>query len=253
MKLKHSALSGTLALVLAGVALAAQAPQIDSGRIDSMVNQVLKQVKNNPQAAQQQDGKLIRENVIKQLQSFEILKNEAIKIGLDKDSDIQNQLKNLEAEFYANQYIAHLERSTEVSEADIYRAYQEQTRMVQIQQVHFDSEAQAREAQALLLKGLSFEQLMQRYPNPEQDFKDFVSPQQLAPEIGQTVAQMTRGEVSRDPLMFNGKYYLLKVSADERNPNAPPYAEAKQQIEQQVKRQRVQEKITSILNANGLK
>ena len=43
-------------------------------------------------------------------------------------------------------------------------------KMVQSQQVSFKTAAEAKEAQILLLRGLSFADLMKRYPNEEQKF-----------------------------------------------------------------------------------
>ena len=70
---------------------------------------------------------------------FGNLKNEAIKAGLDKDAEVQNQFKNVEAEFYANQYAAYLERQTVVDDAELRRFYDQQTRVIKLQQVNFAS------------------------------------------------------------------------------------------------------------------
>ncbi|HRM21670.1 MAG TPA: peptidylprolyl isomerase [Neisseria sp.] len=247
---KHTTLAGALALALAGFALA-QAPQIDKGRIDSMVAQVLKQADADPNTSHQPDGAQIRREVTLQLQSLEVLKNEAFKAGLDKKPEVQNQLKNVEAQFYAAQYVNHLENSTEVNEAEVRAAYEQQTRIIKLQQVQFDSAQAALEAQQLLLKGLSFEALMKRYPNPEQQFDDFISPQQLPPDMT-ALAQMTRGEVTREPVLLNGKYYLFKLAAAERNPEAPPYEMIKSQLTQQAKQQKVQAQIEQLLKSNGI-
>lgn len=145
---KHTTLAGALALALAGFALA-QAPQIDKGRIDSMVAQVLKQADADPNTSHQPDGAQIRREVTLQLQSLEVLKNEAFKAGLDKKPEVQNQLKNVEAQFYAAQYVNHLENSTEVNEAEVRAAYEQQTRIIKLQQVQFDSAQAALEAHLL--------------------------------------------------------------------------------------------------------
>lgn len=251
--MKYKKLITILALAAAGMATAAQAPEIDRGRIDSMVAQVLKQADADPNATQRPDGAAIRQQVITQLQSFDILKNEAFKVGLDKDPEVQNQLKNLEAQFYATQYAAYLERNAEVNDTDVRNAYDQQTRVIKLQQVQFDSPEAARAAQELLLKGLSFDELMKRYPNPEQQFTDFVSPQQLPPALGQIINQMTRGQITRDPVNLDGKFYLFKLAASERNPEAPPFDSVRLQLTQQAKQQKVQQQIETLLKNNGLK
>lgn len=250
--MKYKTLISACALAAAGFAMAAQAPEIERGRIDSMVAQVMKQADADPNATQRPDGAAIRKNVITQLQSFEVLKNEAFKAGLDKNPEVQNELKNLEAQFYAAQYAAYLERNTEVNEAEVRAAYDQQTRVVKLQQVQFDTAEAARSAQDLLLKGLSFEELMKRYPNPEQKFTDYISPQQLPPELGQVVGQLTRGQITREPVKLGDKFYLFKLAASERNPEAPPFEAVRSQLTQQAKQQKVQLQIEKILRENGL-
>ena len=86
-----------LVLSLAGLAVAAQAPQIDNARVDSMVNQFLQQAGQNPQMQGQLNGEKIRAQVVKELQTVEVLKAEALKAGLDKDAAVQNEFKNINA------------------------------------------------------------------------------------------------------------------------------------------------------------
>lgn len=250
--MKYKTLISACALAAAGFAMAAQAPEIETGRIDSMVAQVMKQADADSHATQRPDGAVIRKNVITQLQSFEIMKNEALKAGLDKNPEVQNELKNLEAQFYAAQYAAYLERNTEVSDAEVRTAYDQQTRIVKLQQVQFDSADAARSAQELLLKGMSFEALMKRYPNPEQQFNDYISPQQLPPELSRIVGQMTRGQITREPVKLGNQFYIFKLAASERNPEAPPFDAVREQLTQQAKQQKVQQQIETILKNHGL-
>ena len=155
-----------MATAVAGFAVA-KAPDIDPARIDSEVARILKQAEQRPESKQQPDGKAIRQEVVKHLQSIEILKNAALKAGLDKDPEVRNQFLTMEAEFYAAQYADYLKRTAEISNAELLKFYEQQTRMIKIQQVSFDTPEEARAAQELLLKGLSFEELTKRYPNQQ--------------------------------------------------------------------------------------
>ena len=120
-----TAVLAILALSTVGLATA-KAPEIDPARIDSMVAEVLRQADQHPNQTAKPDGQAIRKDVVTRLQTLEILKNEAIKAGLDKDAEVQNQFKNVEAEFYANQYAAYLERQTAVDDAELRRFYDQQ-------------------------------------------------------------------------------------------------------------------------------
>jgi len=232
-------------LALSTVSLAtAKAPEIDPARIDSMVAEVLRQADQHPNQTAKPDGQAIRKDVVKRLQTLEILKNEAIKAGLDKDAEVQNQLKN--------QYAAYLERQTAVDDAELRRFYDHQTRIIKLQQVSFASADEVRAAQELLLKGLSFEELMKRYPNPEQEFDGFISPQQLSPQLATAFANMNRGDVTHEPIQMENRFYLFKLSAVERNPNAEPFELVRNQIAQAVKREKVENQIERILKENGI-
>ena len=246
-----TAVLAILALSTIGLATA-KAPEIDPARIDSMVAEVLRQADQHPNQTAKPDGQAIRKDVVTRLQTLEVLKNEAIKAGLDKDAEVQNQLKNVEAEFYANQYAAYLERQTAVDDAELRRFYDQQTRIIKLQQVSFASADEVRAAQELLLKGLSFDELMKRYPNPEQKFDGFISPQQLAPQLATAFADMNRGDVTHEPVVIGNRFYLFKLSAVERDPKAKPFELVRNQLAQAVKRQKVKNQIEHILKENGI-
>lgn len=250
--MKYKILISALAIAVTGIAMAAQTPpQIDKARIDSAVTQVLKQISATPNTPQP-DGTALRKQVINQLQTFEVLKKEAFKAGLNKDPEVQNEFKNLEAQFYASQYASYLEKSVTVSESDIIQVYNQQMRVIKLQQVQFNTLEEAKSAQALLLKGLSFDDLIKRYPNPEQNFTDFISPQQLPPELWHIVSTMVKGQITQQPVQLSNKFYLFKLTASEKSPNAPPMNKIHEQLVQQVKQQKVQQKISEILINNGI-
>ena len=138
---------------------------------------------------------MVRQEVVKHLQSIEILKNAALKAGLDKDPDIHNQFLTMEAEFYAAQYAEYLKRTAEISNAELLKFYDQQTRMIKIQQVSFNTAEEARAAHELLLKGLSFEELTKRYPNQQPAFEDFVMARQLRQPLAGILGQIGRAHV----------------------------------------------------------
>lgn len=236
-------------ITLAFASMAIAAPKIEPARIDSMVKQFMQQ---NPVPVDAAQTAALRKQVEIQLQSAEILKDEALKVGLDKNRDVQIQLKNLEAQFYAAQYASYLESQVKIDENELRTLYDNMTRVIQLQQVRFKTAEEAKQAQQLLLKGLSFEDLMKHYPNPDQQMNGLISTQQLPPEIAQVVNNMVRGEVSREPVAFNGEFYLLKIAVSERSPEAPPFEQAKGKLIQQAKQEKAQAQIIQLLKANGI-
>lgn len=248
--MKQKKLVFLAASVLAvGIAIG-KAPEIERSRIDTAVAEELEKVSLGPQG-QMPDADKLRKSVTLQLQTFEILKNEALKLGLDKKPKVQARFKNAEAQFYATQYALHLEQQIKVDEAEILTAYDRQTRAVKIQQVNFASAEEALQAQQLLLKGLSFDQLMQRYPDANQ-LSDFVSPAHLEPELAKVVSQMSRGQVTREPIHFNGRFYLFKLAALERNPDAPPFEQVKDILIRRAKQYKMQQQIDELLQKHDM-
>ncbi len=247
--MKHKPLLTLIALAAAGIAAAA-APKIDGARIDVLLKQMTEMA---PEGAGEPPAD-IRAQIEKSLAADEVLKAEALKAGLDKQPEVRARWQNAEARFYADQYADHLAATVTVDDAELRAAYAEQTRAVKLQQVGFPTEAEALAAQQLLLKGLSFEKLMERYPNPAQaQLAKPVALAELPPELAAAAAPMQRGEVSRKPVPFQGGFYLLKIAAVEQAADAPPFDQLKDQIAALLKQRKTQEKIAALLKEHGIK
>ena len=234
--MKHKPLLTLIALAAAGIAAAA-APKIDGARIDVLLKQMTEMA---PEGAGEPPAD-IRAQIEKSLAADEILKAEALKAGLDKQPEVRARWQNAEARFYADQYADHLAATVTVDDA------------VKLQQVGFPTEAEALAAQQLLLKGLSFEKLMERHPNPAQaQLAKPVALAELPPELAAAAAPMQRGEISRKPVPFQGGFYLLKIAAVEQAADAPPFDQLKDQIAALLKQRKTQEKIAALLKEHGI-
>lgn len=131
MKQKKTA-AAVIAAMLAGFA-AAKAPEIDPALVDTLVAQIMQQADRHAEQSQKPDGQAIRNDAVRRLQTLEVLKNRALKEGLDKDKDVQNRFKIAEASFYAEEYVRFLERSETVSESALRQFYERQIRMIKLQ------------------------------------------------------------------------------------------------------------------------
>ncbi len=251
MKKKTIALTSllTLAAFTAGWALAA-APQIAENRIAQQVKALQQQAAAQPDAPAP-DAEQLRQYALKQLQATEVLKAAALRAGLDKNPDIQAQLANLEAEFYANAYAKHLAEQVSVSDAEARQLYAGMTQQIQLQHIRFASQADADAAQDLLRKGLSFEQLLARQPSSDNAQSNWISPQQLPPQIADTVRSMTRGQIKTVPLGDNG-VLMLKISATRPAEGAPPFEQVKPRLIEQLQQQQAQQTIFKLLQENGI-
>lgn len=249
MKMKKYIFFLTL-LGTAGIAISA--PKINEQNLNLIFNYIMQSPQLNKELSNEEKAKL-REDLIYKMQYNAILKEQAIKVGLDKRADTQALVENAQAEIYAARFMRYLGDEIKISNKELENIYQKQTRLVRLQQVAFETLEESQVAYDLLKKGLSFEELMKRFPNPQQsNFNQFIAPTALPPEFAQPLVNMTRGEITSQPIQLGKHYFILKLMEETHDSKFPPFEQVKQEILQQEKQLRVQQKIKTILDNNGL-
>ncbi|MDF7675432.1 peptidylprolyl isomerase [Neisseriaceae bacterium ESL0693] len=228
----------------------AAAPEISNIRVDAVMKQIEAQVKAQPDAGKLDKTKL-KANIIQDLQTSEILKNEAFKLGLDKQPDIQANLLNVQAKFYAGAYINYLKSKAEVSDAQLREQYELMSSEINLLPIMFKSKTAAEAGLTKLKKGLSFEELMKQV-NPQTPSQLWVNPQQLPPELTTWIMQLKNGQISAQPIEIEGQYYLLKRAGMRRMENAPAFETVKPQLLDQAKEMQVQHEVNQLLQQNGI-
>lgn len=247
------------ALLGAGIAFAAAPSAIEEARIKAMVADLQQQQQMQMQMQQAQGGSpaslpteaQLKAYAQRQLQSMDILKNAALEAKLDQDPEIQAQLANLQAEFYANAYAQHLSKNISLTEAEIQQHYRVMARQVKIQYVKLSDQAQAEQALDLLRKGMDFTSLKARFPNDGDGIPDtWLSPQEMPPAIAGITETMQRGQIK--PIQLADGYYIFKLEGERNNPEAPAFADVKEGVAEQLKGVRVREAIYKLLRDNGI-
>ena len=118
--MKKASIAAIVMACMVGVAVAA-VPAVEDARVDAMVKQF--EQMNQGQAIPAAQLTQIKEQAKQILQRQEILKQEALKQGLDKKPEVQAMLKNLESQVYAEAYVEQLKNTIVVSEADLQAKY----------------------------------------------------------------------------------------------------------------------------------
>lgn len=238
-----------LSIMAAGLAFA-DAPKIDSQRINVMLKQIERQMQTQPDAPAPDKAEIQKEITLR-LQSAEILKSEAIKAGLDKQPDTQAAWQNVQAQFYAAQYVDYLAAKTEINDSDLRRQYEQVSQEINLLPIVFPSKEAAEEGLTKLKKGLAYETLYKQV-NPEAPASNWMNPQQLPPEFAQLASQLKNGQISPNVINIDGHFFLLKVAGMRQAPNAPAFNQIKEQLREQAKQQKVQEQINQLLQKNGI-
>lgn len=238
-----------LSIMAAGLAFA-DAPKIDSQRINVMLKQYERQMQAQPGAPAPNKAEIQKEITLR-LQTADILKAEALKAGLDKQPDTQAAWQNMQAQFYAAQYVDHLAASIEVSDSDLRRQYQQVSQEINLLPIVFPSEQAAEEGLSKLKKGLAYETLLKQV-NPEAPQSNWMNPQQLPPEFAQLASQLKNGQISPNVITIDGHYILLKLAGTRQAPDAPAFDQIKEQLRNQAKQEKVSQQINQILKNNGI-
>lgn len=236
-------------IMAAGLAFA-DAPKIDSQRINVMLKQYERQMQAQPGAPAPNKAEIQKEITLR-LQTADILKAEALKAGLDKQPDTQAAWQNMQAQFYAAQYVDHLAASIEVSDSDLRRQYQQVSQEINLLPIVFPSEQAAEEGLSKLKKGLAYETLLKQV-NPEAPQSNWMNPQQLPPDFAQLASQLKNGQISPNVITIDGHYILLKLAGTRQAPDAPAFDQIKEQLRNQAKQEKVSQQINQILKNNGI-
>lgn len=250
--MKKSAYAIALTALAATVAYAA-VPAVSPERIDVAIEAINQQ--NQAQGGQTIPADKLanaKKDIAVEIQKSDLLKNEALKLGLDKDAKVQAQLQNVESQFYAQQFIEHLKKSITISDADLLAVYNSMAMEHKLQIAVFHSAEEANAAKEKLLKGMSFEDLVKTLPDQAPGNNQYVNLAQLPPPIKNALSRLTRGQITPEPVNFNGAYMLLKLADSRKNPNVPGFDQVKNQLADQAKIQKIQAQIEQLFKDNGL-
>lgn len=245
--MKKKSILTAVVLAFASATVFAQAPQIDNNRVDALIKE---QISLDKLTAEQLSA--VRKEALLQLQRAEVLKQEALAAGLDKDADIKWQKENMEANFYAGQYLRHLNKTLEVNEADLRKRYAQMTREIKLQQATFTNIDDAQAALQKLRKGMSFGDLIATLENQAAALPDFINPQDLPVEIANIINTLSKGDITDKPFEYQGVFYLFKIQDSRTAQNLPSFEQLKPQLQEQEKEQQLHRIVDDLFQKYGL-
>lgn len=258
MKTIHKTLSGlciAAALAGGGYVIAAGSPPSIS---DARLNAVIKAVEQSGRSVTPEQREMIR----KQLVQTEVLKDEALAQGLDKDPQFQITMENLRSDMLAKQLVFDYARKHPATSAEIKQAYQQTIasqpaqKSYLVQHILYKTKAEADTAIELLRKGKAFDQLA-RTQSADEGSRDsggslgWISPESLDPKFAEAMVKLSKGQVTAEPVQSQFGWHVIKLD-NVRDENRPTLEEAKPQLEQFVMQQKIEQYVTSLLNKAGV-
>lgn len=204
---------------------------IPSSRADAVVKQVVAQ-------GQQPDSPQLREMVKKDLIAREVMMQEAIKRGFDKDATVKAQLENVRQSLVVNALAKEYITKNPISDAEMKAEYdrfkaQAGDKEYHVRHILVETEADAKAIIAKLKSGSKFEDLAKSSKdagtaNNGGDL-DWASPSSFPKPFSDAFVNLKKGEVASAPVQTPNGFHVVKLD-DTRAAKLPSFEEVKPQI-----------------------
>ncbi|MCC6070186.1 peptidyl-prolyl cis-trans isomerase [Massilia sp. GCM10020059] len=204
---------------------------IPSSRAEAVVKQVVAQ-------GQQPDTPQLREMIKKDLIAREVMMQEAIKRGFDKDATVKAQLENVRQSLVVNALAKEYMAKNPISDADMKAEYdrfkaQAGDKEYHVRHILVETEADAKAVIAKLKAGSKFEDLAKTSKdagtaNNGGDL-DWATPTSFPKPFSDAFINLKKGEVASAPVQTPNGFHVIKLD-DTRAAKLPSFEEVKPQI-----------------------
>jgi peptidyl-prolyl cis-trans isomerase C len=214
---------------------------IPASRADAVVKQVVAQ-------GQQPDSPQLREAVKKDLIMREVMMQEALKQGYEKNDTVKSQMEQARQTIVINAMVRDYVTKNPVKDAEIkaeYDRYKTQAgdKEYHVRHILVPTEAEATAIIAKLKGGAKFEELAKQSKdtgtaNTGGDL-DWATPSSFPKVFSDAFVNLQKGQVAEKPVQTPNGFHVVKVD-DTRPTKIPPMEEVKGQIEEAIQQKKLQ-------------
>lgn len=189
------------------------------------------------------------DEVLDELISLELMRQEAIKQGLDKSPKMEAELKIMRARVLANTLLNDFTSKVDTSDAALQAEYEKQIAATTVHEYNashilLEDEAKAMEIIAELDDGADFAEAAKKYstgPSGESGGDlGWFDQGAMVPEFSAATAELEIGKYSTTPVKTQFGYHIIKL-ADKRAKEPQPFESVKDQLLNMVMRERIAE------------
>jgi peptidyl-prolyl cis-trans isomerase C len=214
---------------------------IPMSRVDALVQQVVAQ-------GQQPDSPQLRDMIKKDLIGREVLMQEALKLGYDKNAAVKQQLDNARQTLVVNAMMSEYLAKNKIADTDIqaeYDSYKAQAgdKEYHVRHILVETEAEAKAIIVKLKGGAKFEELAkgskdQGTASTGGDL-EWATPSAFPKAFGDAFVNLQKGAVSAAPVQTDNGFHVIKVD-DIRPAKLPTLDEVKPRIAQALQERKLQ-------------
>jgi peptidyl-prolyl cis-trans isomerase C len=207
---------------------------------------LFEQILNSNIAQGNKDTTELREFLKNEIITREVLTQEANKLGLDKNKDVQNQLLLQKQALLSELLVRKNTEKTVVTDDQLKAEYKRQTEALAgsqqylISQIVVQTETEAKDIIKSLQAGQAFDKLAkEKSIDPSKQNSGslgWVLPNQIIPILSNVATNLNKGSFTISPIQTQFGWHILKLD-DKRPFKAPTFEEAKPQLMQAVQAQ----------------
>ncbi|WP_374355236.1 peptidylprolyl isomerase [Chitinimonas sp.] len=243
-----------IAALLAGAVFAADKPvavvngvAIPQAQMDFILKQLAERgAKDSPE---------LRTKIRDDLVTKEVVAQEALKKGLDKDADVQLETAMAKQNVLLKAYVANYQKTNTIAEDVLKAEYEKLKGQMPSKEYHarhilVKTEKEANDVIAALKKGKKFEDLAKdksEDPGSKGNGGDlgWAAPTNFVKEFGDAMSKLAKGEVTKAPVKTQFGYHVIKLE-DSRTPQGPSFDEVKGNLQQQMQGQALDKMIADL-------
>lgn len=207
----------------------------------------------------QKDSPDLQKALKEELINRELLTQEAIKQGLDKDIDFRDQIAQLKQTLMIQALLENYFQKNPISDAKLREEFDRQKKLIgegassnqyRLSQIIVTTETDALDLIRRIQKGELFGKLAQEYSIDQASKANggqigWVLPGQVVPQVANVIVNMNKGAVTNAPIQTQGGWVIVKVD-DKRPFKLPTFDEAKPQLRQAIVQQYLAETVKKL-------
>lgn len=203
----------------------------------------------------QPDTPELRNSIREELISREIVAQEAVRRGLDKNPDVAAQLDLNRQDVLINAYLREYVRTHPIGDEALKKEYdsvksQLGEREYKVRHILVASEAEANDLITQIKKGASFEKLAnEKSRDPGSKARggelDWNIPARYLKPFADAIVKLKKGQMTNTPVQTQAGWHIIRLD-DERPFKAPTFEQLKPGLQQNAQQQLVQKAIAEL-------
>lgn len=206
-------------------------------------------VKENPKGA-----KADQKQVLNELITRELVYQDALKKGLDKDKEVLAKLEAVRQNLILGAALEKAMTSPAITDAELKKIYDARVAEFKVQEykarhILVKTKEEAEKVITELDMGGDFAELAKKKSTGPTGKNGgdlgWFAPQQMVPEFGQAVSQMKKGEYTKSPVQTKFGWHVIKLE-DTRSAKPPTFEEVKPQLKKVAEQKRANDYLQSL-------